>query len=558
VLLVSSVASNLVMSASAQTSEDFAAVRFEGGFLQADIRLGSNLFGSGVGGGSFGRVQSAFQRIDGAVVFGNPAALSFVNHRQIGIETRFPLRNGLFGIGSPSLMSASTIRNRTDDILADFDFPSDEEPVYTKVSQLSIGQPRQLSAFWFTWPVNENVGIGFGYRQPLLLASSIRGGGLLATFEGRQNSGGVAEQVNFLSEMALSSDAHLQLDELSVGTGGLLERYYIGSVWWGASLFRYSASASFNVDVHPQGLLTVSGTEQYFFNDPQDPNLDLMSGESNAFFWKMRAGYKGSGMGARIGLVHRSYRDRWGTSFLLSVPPTLHLWDPSAMAESWLPKFVDLGGAINNNTDDTIDLLDIDGLDLSKPNLTRRTRDYLGPQVIVHLPTSLTVGLDVPLGRHRLVVNVLRYWGRMALRGDYGKESGEVQTFLFGKKPTWGIRGGIDFARGDALSGYGFWTVPLRILTLDIDGLLFQLISGPEGYANAHYRIGAGVGWGSPIVDGLENTLVSDAERLLGGLTPMSFSIGRAYTVHSRLDVGVHVFGLPDMIMRFSMAWNVY
>lgn len=557
-LLFGSLINDAVTTAIAQSSEDFTALRFEGGFLRADVRLGSNLFGSGVGGGSFGRVQSAFQRIDGAVVFGNPAALSFVNDRQIGMETRLPLRNGIFGIGSPSLISASSIRNRTDDILADFEYPMDQEPAYTLISKLSVGQPRQLSAFWFTWPVNENVGIGFGYRQPLLMTASIRSGGLSAAFSGRQNSGGATEQIDFLAEMALSTNAHLQLDELSIGTGGLLERYYIGSVWWGLTLFRYSASASFNLDAHPQGLLTVSGSEQYFFNDPQDPNLDLANGESNAFFWKMQGAYKGSGFGGRIGLVHRSYGDRWGTSFLLSVPPTLHLWDPSAMAESWLPQFVDLGGAINNGANDNVDLLDVDGLDLSKPNLTRKTRDYIGPQMIVHLPTSLTVGVDVPFGQHRIVVNVLRYWGRMALRGDYGREAGEVQTFHFGKKPSWGIRGGIDFARGDALSGYSIWTVPLRILTLDIDGLLFQLIGGPDAYSNAHYRIGAGVGWGAPIVEGLDNTLVRDAERLLGGATPTSFSVGRAYSVYDRLDIGVHVFGLPDMLMRFSMAWNVH
>jgi len=45
---------------------------------------------------------------------------------------------------------------------------------------------------------------------------------------------------------------------------------------------------------------------------------------------------------------------------------------------------------------------------------------------------------------------------------------------------------------------------------------------------------------------------------VLGGLIPTSLSVGRAYTLFDRLEVGVHVMGVPDLLMRFSLGFNVY
>ena len=556
ILLISATLCLCVPTANGQESSDFSALRFDGGQLYSDVRIGANLFGSGLGSGSFGRIHSSLQMIDGAVVFGNPASLAHVSRGQIGFEGRLPMRNGLFGLGPSSLLTERTISAETDAILADLSFPLNQTPVYTRASHVAIGQPRQLSAFWLTWPVNDNVGVGFGYRQPLFLSSKISMSGASAHLRGNQSGDGSSIQIDFVTQLALSSDIEIQLDEISIGAGGLLERYYFGSVWWGISFYRYAASAGLNLDVVPQGLLTISGSDQYFFNDAEDPNLDPALGETNSFYWKVRAGYRGGGIGARIGLIHRTYGNRFGTSVLLNIAPRITMQDGDAFAMSFLPVFVNLEGVIDNDSEANQDLLDIEALDLTRPNLTRQTHDDIGKWMIVHLPTSLAFGVDLPVGRHNLVINVIRYWGSLAIEGQYGRESGQLQHYKIGKEPTWGLGAGIDFVRRPDRGSVGSWDLPLRLLTLDLDGILFELMGKGVGYSDAHYRIAGGIQWGDALVQGLDTTIVTDIENLLGGPIFTSLSIGRSYSLFDRLDVGVHVAGVPDLLLRYSLALN--
>jgi len=538
----------------AQESVDFSALRFDGGVIGSDFRLGSNLFGSGVGSGSFGRIQSALQTVDGAVVFGNPASLSHVTRRQIGFETRFPLKNGTFGIGPSSLVGSSPIRGETDDLLERLSWPDNTTPAYTQARSVTFGQPRQLTAFWLTWPVNETVGIGFGYRQPLALSSGVQLSGTNILLEGVQSGAGGPVPIELLANLELKSDLDVRLDEVSIGTGGLLEQYYLGDVWWGISFYRYGASLGWDLDFQPQAMLTISGSERYYFNDPLDPNLE--AGESNDFFWKAQSAYKGGGFGVRIGLIHRTYEGRYGSSLLFNLAPKISMWDLKADAQAFLPVFVDMNGAIDNRLPTNDDLIDIDGVDLSKPNRTRKSHDELGKQVILHMPSSLTLGVDVPFGRHNFVFNVVRYWGSVSIEGDYGRESGILQRYNLGKKPTWALRGGLDFARKHRRSGFKAWDVPLRLLTLDFDGLLFDMLGDWAKYSNARYRVSGGLQWGSSLTHGLHYSIADDLDAVLGGRLPTSIAVGRAYSVFERVDVGVHVLGVPDLLMRFSVGLN--
>ena len=218
--------------------------------------------------------------------------------------------------------------------------------------------------------------------------------------------------------------------------------------------------------------------------------------------------------------------------------------------------FVNLEGVIDNDSEANQDLLDIEALDLTRPNLTRQTHDEIGKWMIVHLPTSLAFGVDLPFGRHNLVINVIRYWGSMAIEGQYGRKSGQLQHYKIGKEPTWGLGAGIDFARRPDRGSVGSWDLPFRLLTFDLDGILFELMGKGVGYSDAHYRIAGGIQWGDAIVQGLDNTIVTDIENLLGGGIFTSLSIGRSYSLFDRLDVGVHVAGVPDLLFRYSLALN--
>jgi hypothetical protein len=251
--------------------------------------------------------------------------------------------NGSLGIGSTNRLPAS-VNRKTDGFLSDLSFPANQTPLYTETEFAAIGQPRQISAFWLTWPIKPTVAVGFGYRQPLLFSSSLKLSGFQTLLSGRKEKNTNSIQVDMLAELSLNSAIDLHLDEISVGTGGLLEQYPFGTVWWGITLYRLGASAHFSLDMLPQGVLTISGTEQFYFNDPGDPNLDPLKQETNAFFWKIRGGFQGSGVGARMGLMHRTYLETLGTSLFLDLAPRINMWDGDAFALSYMPRFINLEG----------------------------------------------------------------------------------------------------------------------------------------------------------------------------------------------------------------------
>jgi len=537
-------------------SSDFKALRFDGGYAKLDLRLGSNLYGSGQSGGAFSSIHSSMIRSDGASIFGNPALLALVPRPQIGFESRIPVKGSTIGIGSSDKLPFPVSRY-TDDLLHNLSFPSDKSPIYTSTSHSAIGQPRQLSAFWLTWPVTKTVGVGFGYRQPFLFTSSISVSGLSFLLSGQKEHNASAVQVDMLTQLSLSSLASLQMDELSIGTGGLLESYSFGTVWWGATFYRYGGVAKIGLDVLPQGVVTVSGGDRYYFNDTEDPNLNPGTGEGNAFYWKVKGGYSGSGFGARFGAIHRTYYERFGSSVLIDLAPKIFMWDGDAYATSFMPQFFELEGVINNNNPWAKDLLNIDLLDLDKPNLTRQSHDALGQWLRIHMPSSITLGADYPFGKHNLVVNVSRYWGEMALEGEYGLENGILQRYKLGRAPSWGLKLGLDMGREPRRSGRGSWNIPLRILTLDVDGVVMEMLERWTDYDEPRYRFSASTQWGSSVVEGLDNTIAVDLNNALGGFKPTSFAISRSYTLFDQLDVGVHVIGVPDLIMRFSFGLNL-
>jgi hypothetical protein len=533
-------------------SKDFSVLTFDGGTAFVDVRFGSNLMGSGISGGSFSGIHSALGRVDGGAVFGNPASLAHVSYAQIGFESRFPIRNGSLGLGSTTWLPRS-IETGTDNLLEDLSLPVGVQPTYTSASFAVLGQPRQLSAFWLTWPVKETVGIGFGYRQPLQVSSLLALSGAETFLSGNKETNGQSVQVDWLAKLSLNSNLQIQVDEISMGAGGLLEKYPFGSVWWGATFYRLGATVNLGLEARPQGVVTIADTDQYYFNDERDQNLNPSIGETNAFFWKVEGGFKGNGFGARLGLVHRTYKSRLGTSLLLDIAPRIELWDGNASARSYLPVFMLLEGVLDNARDSQ-DLLDIQQVDLDRPNLTRQSHDAIGQWMSVHMPTSLSFGVDLPLGRHLLVFNAMRYWGSFALEGEYGLEGGVLQRYKLGKKPSWGLKMGLDFARTRHRFG---WNIPLRIVTLDIDGVLFEMFDEWSGYENPRYRFSGSLQWGAPIVHGVDSTISEDLEAFFGGMIPTSLAISRMYSLFDRLDVGVHVIGVPDLMMRFSLGLNV-
>ena len=93
-------------------------------------------------------------------------------------------------------------------------------------------------------------------------------------------------------------------------------------------------------------------------------------------------------------------------------------------------------------------------------------------------------------------------------------------------------------------------TLPIRLLFLDIDGLLFQTFRGVTGYKNSHYRFGTSFMLGDGIVTVNNDSLLDILDLPL----PRSFSMGRQYTIFDHLDVGVTVLAFPDFMLKYSFG----
>jgi hypothetical protein len=104
---------------------------------------------------------------------------------------------------------------------------------------------------------------------------------------------------------------------------------------------------------------------------------------------------------------------------------------------------------------------------------------------------------------------------------------------------------------------FGLLWIPIRILTLDIDGLVLGLLGDRAGYAEPRYKFAGGFIWGDAITEGAQDTIASSLDDVITAVSPISFSMGRTYQLRERTHVGVHVAGFPDLLWRFSLAFDV-
>jgi hypothetical protein len=161
----------------------------------------------------------------------------------------------------------------------------------------------------------------------------------------------------------------------------------------------------------------------------------------------------------------------------------------------------------------------------------------------LNLPSSLSLGLDFNVGLHTIVFNYSYYNGQLSY--VHGSN-------VIGKQANHGIGFGMDIRLEDRFGSFvSYATIPLRLLLLDIDGMLFQAFGNTTGYSNSHVRFGGkmmtGVG-----IDTRED--VEGYADLLGKAFPQSFSLGRQYSIFDQVDVGVTVLAIPDLVVKYSIG----
>lgn len=530
----------------AQSSgDDFSITSFRGGEVEANLRLGLNLAGVGMGSGTFGGVLSGRVSDGASGLFSNPANLGKLTAPQWAFDTRVGLGTSTFGLDGTDLIPPSDVRSQTDEMLDELSFPENRTPTYTAVEDVNLGLKSQLSSFAISFPLHDRVSVGVGVRRTVDFNFRTRASGIEAKLEADQETGSQTINIDFLTQLYGSLNAKLNIRSLSFGGGGYVFDNEYGRLSLGAALNRHHAIHNFKINVQPQGMIVLNGSEEFFFNQSEDPNL--AQDETNRFFWRANANYEDKAWGYRAGLQYQLPFEWLTLSGMYSATPKFRMTDPDAFSKRFLPQFIDL------TPPEGEDRVNVDDLSLAKPNLTSAAQDSLGTSLSLSLPSSLTVGADIGLGSHTISLNYIHYFGSLSYRGSYSKNKNNYDPFLVGKNTSYGLKYGMSFGFPDKLEGWAWALIPIRLLYLDIDGIIFQSFRGSTQYRNPQYRIGGGVLFGGEMTDEDRGTGLRDA---LAGPLPRGFALGRQYTIYDEIDVGVMLFGFPDTALRFGFSYT--
>lgn len=524
---------------------------WQGGTISFDVGLGLNMLGVGTGSAIAGGVLSPRLNNGAASIFFNPAELTSLTSPNIILDSRFGIGTGTFGMKGNSLLSDQQLSEQTDSFLKDssiflFDKVNGFK-IPSKVSSGSAGFLGQLTSFSVGIPLSHGLVLGFGSYYPIDINIGLHVSDLSMKLRATRETGTQTIGIDFLLNMALTTNLLIRSNVMNVGLGYEVFNKNYGQLSLGASAKRYDVRTVLNLDMPIDGLISIQKVE-YYFNNPADRAVDFSSGETNTLKWTAHGDYRDTKWGFTVGAYYNGVRfidsalSALNISIVYDYAPSFTMVDPLAKSESYSPVF--LVGKPGGKGKDSMQIL-IDSLKLSKPNLTRTTENVFSNTLSLKQASSLTFGLDLGLGKHTIAFNYVKYFG------DYAMTFSDYQI---GKKLTSGIKLAADFTMPPRLAGWSWLLLPVRLLYLDIDGLLFQAFQSQTGYENSHYRFGGGIVMGTAIANGMKPETAKSLRSALDTPLPTGFTLGRQYTIYSRYTIGVMVFGLPDIAFKTSVG----
>ncbi len=532
----------------AQNSDTPEMLYWAGGNLNLNFQLNTNSTGFSPNGGTFGGVLSPFLQSGVYSVFGNPAELGKIHKPQFMFDAAPGLSTATFGMSQNDLLSPADVASSTDDFLKDtttFMLSNSAFKSYTQVNSLGIGLRRAgFGAFAATIPLSSSINFGFGYSQPFDFSLDLSVANIQTALRTTKAVGNNETAIDFILNTEVQSKLSLRMSMLSFSLGiNFGEQKRQDNFYAGVTLNKYSVYHRNYFNLFSNGMMVLNNTNEYYFNDPEDPNLDRTKGETNDLFWKANGNYKDSRWGFKLGFLLEPQESIpfMNFSLLIDYVPSFVLTDPNAASVSYQPKF--LVGRFMGTKDEALDII-IDSLNLAKPNLTVQTKNYFTDSVYLKLPSSLNFGVDFKLGEHTLALNLIKYFNEFSYQFD---------KYKIGKKISGGIKFGMDFKFPDKPEGWDWALLPVRLLYLDFDGLAFQFFSDETHYTNSHFRIGGGLMFGDAIVEGVEDADQAKALKDLFDMPlPSGFALGRQYTVFDRLTISAVIFGYPDLFLKYS------
>lgn len=481
----------------------------------------------------------------------NPAVIALQKKAQVSFDLRPGLSNKTFGMSPDDLFSPEDIKDGTDDFLEDtatFKFPSKNFRQDTKVNDLSIGGSGGITAMGLTIPVYRGLTVGASFNPMMDISLNMFLGNVSTNLKSTKPVGDNSIEIDMILRPTIAMNASMRMNKTSFALGYSFLPEKKGILAAGLAFNRYQARNYIDLNINIDGMIVIENDPEFYFNDPND--INLKDDQTNDFFMRGRGDFKDTRWGYTFGAFFDPSGLVKGLSFLnlslaVDIAPDFEMVDRNAKMESYQPLF--LKGKITGNEDEQLDIL-IDAIDIDQPNRTRATDNEFTDTVKISLPSSFTAGMDLKLGSHILTLNYVSYFKEFSYQ--FGK-------YKLGKSAATGIKFGADFRMPDKLQGWSWALLPVRLLYLDFDGLIFQAFSKHTGYKDSHYRLAGGVMMGDALVEGFSD---DDKESMTDALNmpmPVSFALSRKYTVYDKMTVGVTVFGFPDMFMKFSLGYAI-
>ena len=518
---------------------------FRGGNLALNLKLGVNMNGVGLGSSMMGGIISPRMKNGAGALTQNPAELGIIRRAVFTIDGLPPIGTWSGGSLNNTLKSDvnSELESSISDVVNDetqFLQTPDAYIRYTQLSELNAGFARRLAGVSVAIPVHKRLVFAASSSRPLDIGLQTNLSGISAKIAQEQGTEDVALRFDVLMNIGLLADVRLQTQQLNVGFGSNIydSKRSTLSVGFTATNYQINHFRYLNTDL--SGMVVIGGADERFFNNPLDVNLSTDNGESNAFFLRSTASYTTSQWGYRAGILFER-QGRSSFSIVYNQMPDFNLRARNASSEAALPIFL-----VGDDIFESLEVV-LDTLEASKPNLTT-VRDISGltDDILFSMPSSLTFATDLAMGRHTLTLNYSHYLTNFEMRlGDD----------IYGKENPFAIGFGLDFAGTDRfLTKHQWYIFPLRLLFLDFDGILFQTFRKFTGYSNPHYRFGGKALFGTGYTQGSVNQNLQQVFDM--PILPLTFSMGREYTVFENFRIGVTGIAVPDFFFRMSVAYT--
>lgn len=521
-----------------------------GGSLDVIFSGQSNASGPLFGSNVFGGVISPSVNTGAASVFSNPAELAFLNSSNLNMDLRFPFKPSYLGITTEDIIPQKELEDYTDNFLFDdkkFIFRENAFRSDTRMNNLDIGQTGGIGAFSVAIPFANKLVLGLGFAFPIQMDFGFRLNGFSTYLKTEKQVGNNITPIDIVFNGSVLADFNFDMSTIAFSAG---YEFYDNDFWKftaGLTLNRFEADHEISLLYSGDGMMIINNTTEYFFNDENDPVIDKSKGESNNLYTRAEGRFKSTEWGFRFGtfMKFKDFPD-WNFSIVYNFLPIWKLTDENAYVEGYQPKF--LTGRPLGENENAFDIV-IDSLDIAKPHLTEPTYNDFGKEVIVKIPSSLTLGIDFNKWGHTLSTNFI----------FYSKEiSYEFSKYKIGKELNFGFSGGVNISLPDKYEGWWWLTLPLRIIALDFDGMLFQIFQEQTGYQSPHFRVGGGLGFGNSIVNGIADK--EHADQLTNAFSfpiVVGFAIERNYILLENFDVNVLVWGFPEIFLRTSIGYRL-